>query len=218
MARVDVSRLSDLEVGLLGLVSIRPMYGYEIGHHFDRALSPFWTVPRTQVYPKLRELEKRGLVVSRNVQQEAKPNRRVYEITPEGLEELQDWLRGPIRWPDMRHSLMAKLFLGNLLPPDEMLQLLRDYRDRTVERRDQLREIHSKFEPSLKGKYRNSAFFQILSLEHLIALAELEITGTDAAIAAVSEAKDSLRRRNGAGSDELITIVREHLTPDRGGA
>jgi PadR family transcriptional regulator, regulatory protein AphA len=211
----DLPSPSELEVGLLGLVSIRPMYGYEIGHHFDRALSPFWTVPRTQIYPKLRELERRGLVASNHVQQEAKPNRRVYEITEEGLQRLREWLRAPIRWPDMKHNMMAKLFLGNLLPPDEMLELLRDYRDRTSAWRDELREIHAKFEPSLKGRYGKSAFFQILSLEQLIGMAELEISGADRAIESIEEAKRSLERREGDGSDELINIVREHFAADR---
>ena len=214
MARGDAP-LTELEVGLLGLVSIRPMYGYEIGHHFDRALSPFWSVPRTQIYPKLRDLEQRGLVSSNHVPQEAKPNRRVYQISPDGLERLREWLRGAIRWPDMRHPLMAKLFLGNLLPPDEMLEQLRDYRDRTAHWRENLHEIHAKFEPSLRGEYGDSAFFQIMSLEHLIAMADAEIAGTERAIAAIAEARDSLSRRNGAGSDELITIVREHWSPDR---
>lgn len=207
----EATSLSELEVGLLGLVSIRPMYGYEIGHHFDRALSPFWTVPRTQIYPKLRELEERGLVTSSHVVQEAKPNRRVYAITDEGLRRLRAWLSGPIRWPEMKHWLLAKLFLGNLLPPEEMLALLTDYRERISRWRDELREIHAKFEPSVKGEYGKSAFFQILSLEHLIELAQLEISGTERAIEAIEEAKESLAGKDGAGSDELFEIVREHF-------
>jgi PadR family transcriptional regulator AphA len=209
--------LSELEVGLLGLLSIRPMYGYEIGHHFDRALSPFWTVPRTQIYPKLRELEVRGMVTSDHVMQEAKPNRRVYAISDEGRQQLREWLSGPIRWPEMKHWLLAKLFLGNLLPPEEMLALLADYRERISELRDRLRLIHAKFEPSLKGDYGKSVFFQILSLEHLIALAELEVAGTDRSIEEIKEAKQSLMRKDGAGSDELFEIVREHFDEERRG-
>jgi PadR family transcriptional regulator, regulatory protein AphA len=217
MASTEAAALSEVEVALLGLVSIRPMYGYEIGHHFDRALAPFWSVPRTQIYPKLRELDERGLVDSRHVPQEARPNRRVYEITDEGSERLRDWVRGPMRWPDLKHPMMAKIFLGHLLPPEEVLGLLSDYRDRAAQWRDQLWEIHSKFEPSLKGSYGRSAFFQLVSLEHLIALAELELSGAERAIEAIEDARRTLERGDGEGSDELINIVREHLTPNRGG-
>jgi DNA-binding PadR family transcriptional regulator len=217
MASGEESLLSEVEVALLGLVSIRPMYGYEIGHHFDRALAPFWNVPRTQIYPKLRELDERGLVSSRHVPQEAKPNRRVYEITEEGRERLRRWIRAPIRWPDLKHPMMAKVFLGNLLPPEEILELLRDYRDRARQQCDYLLEIHAKFEPSLKGSYGTSAFFQLVSLEHLIALAELELSGAERMIASIDEAKDTLEGRDGDGSDVLIDIIREHLTEAIGG-
>src|SRR5579859_2710189 len=54
--------LSDIEVALLGLLSIRPMTGYEIRHSYARGLAPWWETPRTQIYPKLRELKQRGLV------------------------------------------------------------------------------------------------------------------------------------------------------------
>lgn len=217
MASGEGSPLSDVEVALLGLVSIRPMYGYEIGHHFDRALAPFWNVPRTQIYPKLRELDTRGLVSSRHVPQEAKPNRRVYEITAVGRERLSEWIREPMRLPDLKHPMMAKVFLGHLLPPEEMLELLQDYRDRAAQQRDYLWQIHAKFEPSLKGSYGASAFFQLVSLEHLIAMAELEVSGAERMIASIDEAKDTLERGGGKGSDELINIIREHLTDSLGG-
>ena len=54
--------LSELEVALLALLSIRPMTGYEILRHHARALEPWWETPRTQIYPKLRELQRRGLI------------------------------------------------------------------------------------------------------------------------------------------------------------
>ena len=43
--------LSELEVALLALLSIRPMTGYEILRHHARALEPWWETPRTQIYP-----------------------------------------------------------------------------------------------------------------------------------------------------------------------
>ena len=44
--------LSELEVALLALLSIRPMTGYEILRHHARALEPWWETPRTQGYPE----------------------------------------------------------------------------------------------------------------------------------------------------------------------
>jgi DNA-binding PadR family transcriptional regulator len=44
-----VAGLSELEVALLALLSIRPMTGYEILRHHARALEPWWETPRTQI-------------------------------------------------------------------------------------------------------------------------------------------------------------------------
>jgi DNA-binding PadR family transcriptional regulator len=81
--------LSELEVALLALLSIRPMTGYEILRHHARALEPWWETPRTQIYPKLRELQRRGLIEHEYVVQESKPNKRLYSIGPAGSEKGQ---------------------------------------------------------------------------------------------------------------------------------
>jgi len=108
--------LSDLEVALLGLLSVRPMTGYEIKRQYARGIAPWWETPRTQIYPKLRELERRGLVRHQYIVQQGKPNKRVYSLQPHGSAALEDWLRTDIRWPDLRQHMMMRLFLGNLLP------------------------------------------------------------------------------------------------------
>ncbi len=71
---------------MLALLSIRPMTGYEILRHHARALEPWWETPRTQIYPKLRELQRRGLIEHEYVVQESKPNKRLYSIGPAGSE------------------------------------------------------------------------------------------------------------------------------------
>ena len=132
--------LSDLEAALLGLLSVRPMTGYEIRHHFDRALAPWWDTPRTQIYPKLRELESRQLIEHEYVVQESKPNKRLYSPTDAGRALLQEWLKGTIPWPDLRHHMMMRLFLGNLLPAEETGRLLTAYRDRMAARAESFRQ------------------------------------------------------------------------------
>src|SRR5437899_9590611 len=91
--------LSNVEAALLGLLSVRPMTGYEIRRHFDRALAPWWDTPRTQIYPKLRALESRRLIEHEYVVQESKPNKRVYSPTQAGRDQLRAWLQGSIQWP-----------------------------------------------------------------------------------------------------------------------
>ncbi len=66
--------------------------------------------------------------------QESKPNKRLYSIGPAGSEALASWLGSTINVPEMRHHMMMRLFLGNLLPIEETSRLLIGYRDRMAAR------------------------------------------------------------------------------------
>jgi DNA-binding PadR family transcriptional regulator len=200
--------LADVEVALLGLLSVRPMTGYEIRRHFDRALAAWWDTPRTQIYPKLRELEARRLIEHEYIIQESKPNKRVYSPTPSGRAQLQAWLRGSIPWPDLRHHMMMRLFLGHLLPPSELGALLADYRDRTAEWAEQLREIDAKFSRSLSGPYRDAVFFELLSLHKLIDLADHEVSGADHALRVLAQAGETALPGPGDRVGQLLDIIR----------
>jgi PadR family transcriptional regulator, regulatory protein AphA len=207
--RVAGTGLADVEVALLGLLSVRPMTGYEIRHHFDRALAPWWDTPRTQIYPKLRELEARRLIEHEYIVQESKPNKRIYSPTPAGRAQLQDWLRSAIAWPDLRHHMMMRLFLGYLLPASELGELLAEYRDRTAEWAEQLRQIDAKFSRSLSGPYHDAVFFELLSLRKLIDLADHEVTGADQALHVLAQAGDRPPGDKGARVGQLLDIIRD---------
>lgn len=202
-------QLSDLEVALLGLLSVRPMTGYEIDRHYARALGPWWETPRTQIYPKLRNLRSRGLVEQEHIIQEGKPNKRVYSIGPAGTTALTSWLVGPIRRTDMKNHMMMRLFLGNLLPPDTMRELLENYRAEMAEWAHSLRDARKKFSASLAGPYRTSVYYELLSLDHLIALADLEVSGTEKALRAIEKAPGTISRGNGEPLGQLLDMYRD---------
>lgn len=203
------AELSDLEVALLALLSIRPMTGYEIYRRNARALEPWWETPRTQIYPKLRELEKRGLIEHEQVVQEGKPNKRLYSLGPSGSEALSHWLGSSIAVPEMRHHMMMRLFLGNLMPAGQTCRLLTDYRDRMAARAESLRHAKERFAGSLSGPYRASVFFELLSLDHLIAMTDLEVSGTDKALAALRRVDLDRALATSDQASELLDAIRE---------
>jgi DNA-binding PadR family transcriptional regulator len=206
--------LSELEVALLALLSIRPMTGYEILKHHARALEPWWETPRTQIYPKLRELQRRGLIEHEYVVQESKPNKRLYSIGPAGSRALASWLGSTVDVPEMRHHMMMRLFLGNLLPIQETSRLLTDYRDRMAARAESFRQARERFSRSLSGPYRDSVFFELLSLDHLIAMTDLEVAGTDKALAALRRfgsdgGPASAEQASAEQASELLDAIRD---------
>jgi DNA-binding PadR family transcriptional regulator len=197
------------EVALLALLNIRPMTGYEIYRRNARALEPWWETPRTQIYPKLRELEKRGLIEHEQVVQDGEPNKRLYSLCAPGAEALSHWLGSSIAVPEMRHRMMMRLFLGNLMPVQQMCDLLGDYRDRMAVRAESLRFAKERFAGSLSGPYRASVFFELLSLDHLIAMTDLEVSGTGKALAALRRGDLDRALSSGEQASELLDAIRD---------
>jgi DNA-binding PadR family transcriptional regulator len=201
--------LSELEVALLALLSIRPMTGYEIHRRNARALEPWWDTPRTQIYPKLRELERRGFIEHEQVVQDGKPNKRLYSLRSSGAEALAHWLGTSIAVPEMRHHMMMRLFLGNVLPVDQICRLLAGYRDRMAARAESLRLAKERFAGSLSGPYRASVFFELLSLDHLIAMTDLEVSGTDKVLTMLRRGDLDRALSSGDQASGLLDAIRE---------
>jgi DNA-binding PadR family transcriptional regulator len=84
---------------LLALLAGEPSHGYQLRARLQVALGPLAVVLNAgQVYVTLTRLEKAGLVRAEHVGQTDRPDRKVYELTPDGLERVTEWL-GDTSWP-----------------------------------------------------------------------------------------------------------------------
>lgn len=84
---------------MLALLAKEPAHGYELRQRLARALGPIGEVLNPgQVYITLSRLERAGLVRSDQVAQSAAPDKKVYEVTPRGREQVATWLLD-VSWP-----------------------------------------------------------------------------------------------------------------------
>jgi DNA-binding PadR family transcriptional regulator len=114
-----------LKHALLGILTVRPMTGYELKQFFDSSVQHFWNAELSQIYPTLKTLEEQGWVDKHVEVQESRPNKKVYEITEGGREEFARWVRNPQPPADLRDPFLIKVFFGTEVPVDDMLVLLR---------------------------------------------------------------------------------------------
>jgi DNA-binding PadR family transcriptional regulator len=83
--------------------------GYELAKRFDVSVAEFWSATPQQLYRDLDRLEADGLVAARVVEQQRRPNKRVFTLTEAGLAELHSFTAGPARPPAIRDELMVKV-------------------------------------------------------------------------------------------------------------
>ena len=53
-----MARSNTLQYMILGLLTRRPMTGYDIKQTFDKEKAEFWTAPFSQIYPELNRMLK----------------------------------------------------------------------------------------------------------------------------------------------------------------
>ena len=115
---------------ILALVAARESTGYEITKEFDEVADYFWRATHQQVYRELGTLADAGLLRFREVEQDGKPDKKVYAITSKGLKAFEDWFREPTDSPRAADPLMIKFFAAELVGIDELRKQLAEARAR----------------------------------------------------------------------------------------
>lgn len=83
--------------------------GYELAKRFDVATADYWSASAQQLYGELDRLADEGLVAGQLVEQQGRPNKRVFQLTDAGREELRAFTARPTRPIAIRDELLVKL-------------------------------------------------------------------------------------------------------------
>ena len=127
---------------ILGMVRLGKRTGYEVKQIVDVSTRFFWAASYGQIYPELRRLEERGLIRGADGASGNGRQRRPYELTAEGQEALETWLRapGPLLY-EHRDEGKLKLFFSDVLDPEERLELVRSMRGHHEQVLERLRAV-----------------------------------------------------------------------------
>ena len=102
---------SSMEV-LLGLLTIEPMSGYDLGQTARISIGHFWNESYGQIYPNLKKLAAGSYIAGKTEKQKGKPDRQIYSITKKGRQRLAAWLKVEPQPEIPRNELLLKLFFA----------------------------------------------------------------------------------------------------------
>jgi len=128
--------ITTTEGAVLGLLATGgERSGYELAKLAERGVAYLWTPSRSQIYKVLPRLVAAGFARMHEVAQQGRPDKALYELTPEGLAALRRWLDDVEDEPAGGRVVFAvKLFLCDFASPPTALAHLAAYR-RYLERR-----------------------------------------------------------------------------------
>ena len=153
----DNRGLSATTYVVLGLVSIRPMSGYELAAYAERSIGNFFPLTRSHIYSELDRLGRLGLLEATEIAQENAPTKRVYEITPGGSDELRRWLGNAVMKEERSRSLfLVRIFFGDRTSPERLAALLDEFESAARVRRDRLAAIADKLADRPASVFRRS--------------------------------------------------------------
>ncbi|MEH6477777.1 MAG: PadR family transcriptional regulator [Sneathiella sp.] len=100
-------------IPLLGLLTWRPMSGYELKQEIEGSLENFWSESFGQLYPHLHELHQSGLIEELETGVNDNRSKRTYAITDEGRQSLRHWLSEAPTVRPLRNELLLKVFFAS---------------------------------------------------------------------------------------------------------
>jgi DNA-binding PadR family transcriptional regulator len=132
-----------LKYGILGLLSERPLHGYEVKNRFESLLGGSWEVNFGQIYTTLQRLERDQLVEA--VGRRGDRGKQAYRLTEVGRQALQEWLTQPESEPQqLREEIYVKLLLSTRLANGHLDELLAAQRRVYMQRLKDLSELEER--------------------------------------------------------------------------
>ena len=122
-------RSNRTELALLGLLADGAKSGYDLKKEISDTISHFWSESYGQIYPTLKRLRERDLVVRKPVESTGGPDRFVYSLTVDGWAALHAAFQPPAQPPRPRNELLLRLFFAEHCDPELLLRDVRSHRE-----------------------------------------------------------------------------------------
>ncbi len=129
---------------ILGLLTERPMSGYDIKKQVKTALNAITSASYGTLYPMLHQLLADGCVEVEEVPQHGRPSKKVYSITDSGRSDLIQWLKQPAVTDQIRREFLLKLYLATNLPEKDLRTIIAQRRKETDQQMQLLRTDREK--------------------------------------------------------------------------
>jgi len=133
----------DVRTICLGLLTSADRSGYEIKKLLEEGpLGHFVDASFGSIYPALTRMTEDGLVEFRTEEQDGRPDKKTYSITPKGREEFRTTLEGAVAPDRYRSDFMFVLMFADELSPERVRAIVDErlayYEDKITHIRNEL--------------------------------------------------------------------------------
>lgn len=123
-----LNELSVSALGLMAILSEKPMTGYELKKMIEQPEFIYWKNSFGSIYPNLSKITKLNLAEKTRDDLNGR-QRIVYSLTEKGHELVREWFHLPASKKPVKIELLLKLRFAYPYGRDTILNLLKEYRD-----------------------------------------------------------------------------------------
>lgn len=109
-----------LAYAILATLAHQECSGYDLAKRFDESVGYFWSSTHQQIYRELSQLEAKGWIRSETIEQEDRPNKKLFNLTPLGRQKMVEWMAQPSKRSKHKEEILVKLFAGSLMEPHQL--------------------------------------------------------------------------------------------------
>ncbi|OUL22256.1 PadR family transcriptional regulator [Nostoc sp. 106C] len=136
-----------LTYAILSVLIDAPSSGYDLAKRFNPSVEGsvgfFWSASFQQIYRELNRLEEKEWLQAESVQQENRPDKRIYAVTALGKQQLCQWIAESEEMAPIKDDLLVKLYAGHLVSDRMILAKLEAHRQQHQQRLAIYQEIQS---------------------------------------------------------------------------
>lgn len=114
----------DVKTVCLGMLTEGAASGYDLKKQFESSFAHFFAAGYGSIYPALSSLAEQGLVDCEEIPQDGKPDRKLYRITAEGRQYLQEALQNTTPCHKVRSEFLAMMCFADLMDPADVEAVL----------------------------------------------------------------------------------------------
>lgn len=110
---------------ILGLLTERPLSGYDIKKIIDIRFKFFWNESYGQIYPELKRMIEDELIESEIMDSDR--GKQLYRITQKGYEELKQWMYEGPGTESYRLEILLKRYFAGIVDPTIMINHIQQF-------------------------------------------------------------------------------------------
>ncbi|MBD2163726.1 PadR family transcriptional regulator [Calothrix membranacea FACHB-236] len=138
-----------LTYAILSVLVSAPSSGYDLAKRFNPSVEGsvgfFWSASFQQIYRELNRLEQKEWLQAASVQQENRPDKRIYTVTALGKQHLCEWIAESEDMAPLKDELLLKLYAGHLVSQQLIIAKLEAHRRQHQQRLAIYQEIQNQY-------------------------------------------------------------------------